>query len=140
MRVQSRQTIKSSNSWDYSTKSRLERVGRPKVVRAFDVPRELFDYDEVNDEIIVTDETGFDKFVDSKCIAQDDRDQKKVELKNRMLDQVKQIERRKRSLSVGSLTSLDSPSRIRSRSNDSAEKVGGDPKQSRLANSQPAHS
>jgi hypothetical protein len=52
------------------TKSRLERVGRPKVVRAFDVPKELFDYDEMNDEIIVTDETGFDNFVDSKCIAQ----------------------------------------------------------------------
>ena len=59
-----------------------------------------------------------------------------------MLEQVRQIERRKRCLSTDSVVSLsflDSLSRRRARSS-SVERDCGDPKQSRLANSQPAMS
>ena len=87
------------------------------------------------------DEAGFDNFVDSKCTAQPqvDRDSRKDILRNKMLHQVKQIERRKRNLSTGSLISLDSPSRRRGRSTESTGRDGVDPKQSRQY-SQPAHS
>ena len=115
-------------------KSKLERAGRPRVVRyAFDVPLEIFDYDEEKDEVTVKDETEFETFVDKKCKAEIDRDKKKIDLRNKLLDQVRQIERRKRSLSISSITSLDSPSRRRDRSTDSIDGEGADAKQSRLA-------
>ena len=106
---------------------------------AFDVPSESFDFDETNDEIFVKDEAAFDSFVDGKCTGQVDRDSRKDVLRNKMLHQVKQIERRKRNLSTGSLTSLDSPSRRRGRSTESTGRAGVDPKQSRQ-HSQPAQS
>ena len=118
------------------TRDKLDKARAPKVI-AFDVPQELFDYDESSDEIFVKDEAGFDSFVDLKCTAQVDRDLRKDQLRNKMLHQVKQIERRKRNLSTGSLTSLDSPSRRRGRSTDSTGRAGVDPKQSRQ-HSQPA--
>ena len=102
-----------------------------RIVR--DIPQEIFDYDEEKDEVIVKDETEFETFVDKKCKAEIDRDKKKSELRNKVLDQVRQIERRKRSLSISSITSLDSPSRRRSRSTDNIDGDGADAKQSRLA-------
>ena len=54
------------------------------------------------------DEIEFDKFVDKKCRSRQDRDKKKAELKNKILEQVKQTERRKRGLSVSSAASVGS--------------------------------
>ena len=119
-------------------KSKLEIAGRPKVVRTLDIPQELFEYDEDKDEVIVKDTAGFETFVDAKCKAQVDRDKKKGDFRNRVLDQVRHSERRRRSLSTSSLASLDSPSRIRDRSTESYEEIGADAKQSRLAPSQSA--
>ena len=121
-------------------KNKLERASRPKA-KQFDVPDELFDYDEENDSVVIRNENLFDNFIDEKCKARVDRDKKKVDLKNKVLDQIKQFERRKRSLSTSSQVSLtflglDSPSRIRGRS-ESVERDGGDSKQTRLAQSQP---
>ena len=61
-------------------------------------------------------------------------------MKNKMLDQVRQLERRKRNLSsdsISSLTFLDSPARRRHRSSESGGRDDLDPKQSRLSHSQP---
>ena len=107
------------------------------------IPQQLFDYDEDNDSVIIKDETGFDKFLDEKCRARVNRDKRKADMKNKMLDQVKQFERRKRNLSVGSqvsLTFLDSPSRRRGRSTDSTDgdRDGADSKHSRLSQNQSA--
>ena len=120
-------------------RNKLERASRSKA-KPFDVPDELFDYDEENDSVIIRNENLFDNFIDEKCKARVDRDKKKTDLRYKVLDQIKQIERRKRSLSSSSQVSLtflglDSPSRIRDRS-ESVESRG-DPKQSRLAQSQP---
>jgi hypothetical protein len=82
-------------------RNKLERVSRPKA-NQFDV----FYYDEENDTVVIRNENLFDNFIDEKCKARVDRDKKKVDLKNKVLDQIKQIERRKRSLSTSNQVSL----------------------------------
>ena len=95
-----------------------------KTRKSCEIPKELFDYDEDKDSVIVKDETGFENFVDGKCRSRIDRHERKLEMKNKMLDQVRLFERRKRGISTGSMVSLtfcESPSRIRLRSTDSFE-------------------
>ena len=116
---------------------------KPKVVRTMDIPKELFDYDEVNDEIFVNDEVVFENFVDAKCVAQVDRDTKKLEFRSRVLEQVKHAERKKRSLSISSMASIDSPSRQGRRdrpTDDGEDSLGVDAKQSRFAKTPPGPS
>ena len=116
------------------TRARLEQVSKAKTC---DIPRDFFEYDEATDEVKTIDEAAFDQFVDKKCGAKQDRVEKKVEMKNKMLEQVKQAERRQRGLSVcsvssvGSLTFSDTPSRRRGRSGGSDG--GGDAKQSKVS-------
>ena len=77
-----------------------------------------------------------DKFVEEKCRARKDRDKKKGELKNKLLDQVLQVERRKRGISTSSVASIawsdtSVSSRVRARSVESDG--GGDSKHSRVS-------
>ena len=122
------------------TKARLDKANKDK--KSFDIPMQMFDYDEVKDSVIVMDETVFDRFVDEKCRARVNRDKRKTDMKNKMLDQVRTIERKKRDLSTDSLISLtflDSPARRRHRSESTdRDGVGGDAKQSRISQSQSA--
>ena len=83
------------------------------------------------------DEAEFDKFVDEKCGASQNRESRKQEIKNKMLEQVKQTERRKRGLSVSSAVSLafsetSSKGKIRIRSDDGSD-GGGEPKHSKVS-------
>ena len=101
------------------TKARLDQLKRSK---ACVIPQDFFEYNAVTDVVQAKDETEFDKFVDKKVRATQDREIRKSELKNKMLEQVKQSERRKRGLSVSSVVSLafsDASSRRRGRSDDS---------------------
>ena len=112
-------------------KAKEQLNAKPRIVRTFEAPQELFEYDENSDEIFVKDEEGFNKFLDSKCMAQGDKDKKKLEFRARVLSQVRNVERRKRNLSTGSGVSFHSPSRVRDRppdNDDGEEKVA---KQSR---------
>ena len=82
----------------------------------------------------MVDEVEFDKFVDKKCRASRDKEVKKSELKNRMLELVKQTERRKRGLSVSSVASLalsEASSRVRHRSEENDG--GGEAKHSKCS-------
>ena len=101
----------------------------------------MFEYDEINDEIFVKNEVEFDRLVENKCPDTVDREKKKMELRNKLLHQVKYIERRKRNLSIGSIGSIESPSRRRARSppgspGSSPGRTGPGQKQSRLSESQ----
>ena len=79
---------------------------------------------------------GIDKFVDDKCTARKGRERRKTELKNKMLDQVRDFERWKRDLSTDSIClSFGSPSRRRQRSE--SEEEGAEIQQSKLCKSQP---
>ena len=112
-------------------KAKEQLNSKPRIVRTFETPQELFEYDEKSDEIFVKDEEGFNKFLDAKCLAQGDKDKKKLEFRARVLSQVRNVERRKRNLSTGSGVSFNSPSRVRDRpveDDDGEEKVA---KQSR---------
>ena len=53
------------------TKAKLN--AKPRFLRTFDIPQDLFDYDEARDEIFVRDEEEFASFVESKCVDQVDR-------------------------------------------------------------------
>ena len=122
------------------TRNKLDKANR-KVVKTLDVPQDMFEYDELNDEIFVRNEEEFDKLIDNKCMDSEDRERKKLELRNKLLHQVKHIERRKRNLSIGSIVSLESPSRRRARSPTgspgcSPDRTGPGLKQSRLSESQ----
>ena len=112
-------------------KAKEQLNSKPRIVRTFEAPQELFEYDEKSDEIFVKDEEGFNKFLDAKCLAQGDKDKKKLEFRARVLSQVRNVERRKRNLSTGGGVSFNSPSRVRDRpveDDDGEEKVA---KQSR---------
>ena len=113
-------------------KAKEQLNSKPRIVRTFEAPQELFEYDENNDEIFVKDEEGFNKFLDAKCMAQGDKDKKKIEFRARVLSQVRNVERRKRNLSTGSSVSFHSPSRVRDRPgdiDDGEEKVAKQSKQ-----------
>ena len=117
-------------------KARLEQLKREKWAKTCDVPKDFFEYNDDTDEVKAIDDAEFDKYVDQKCGAKQNRERKKVEMKNKMLEQVKQTERRKRGLSVCSVTSFaysdtSSMSKVRPRSIDSD--TGGDAKHSRVS-------
>ena len=98
------------------------------------MPQGFFEYEEETDTVKAINETGIDKFVEDKCRARKDRDKKKEVLKNKLIDQVRQIERRKRGLSTSSVTSIawsESSARVRARSVESDG--GGDSKHSRVS-------
>ena len=120
------------------TKAKLN--AKPRFLRTFDIPQDLFDYDEARDEIFVRDEEEFASFVESKCVDQVDRKKKILEFRGRVLRQVKNVERRKRNLSTGSDISFDSPSRRRERPVTEDDVDGGISKQSRLLKSQSQNS
>ena len=108
--------------------------------KTFDVPQHFFEYIAESDEVKTVNEPEFEKFVDGKCKVGKDRDMKKAELKHKVLDHVRQVERRRRGLSISSAASIawsDSSSRVRPRSVES-DGGGGDPKQSRISLSQSA--
>ena len=119
------------------TRTKLEMA---KSTKSCDIPQQLFDYDVDKDEVIIKDNEGFEKFVDDKCTARQGRDRRKIELKNKMLGQVREFERRKRDLSTDSicLSFSGSPSRVRLRSGSDGE--GADSKQSKLCKGQPVKS
>ena len=104
-------------------------------------PGKQFEHDETNDEIFVKNEVEFDRLVENKCPDTEDRERKKMELRNKLLHQVKHIERRKRNLSIGSKGSIESPSRRRARSPPGSQgrspgRTGPGQKQSQLSESQ----
>ena len=107
------------------TRARLDLLSRSKTC---DIPQDFFEYDAENDVVTAKNEAEFDKFIDQKCRAKVDREIRKTEMKNKLLEQVKISERRKRGLSVGSIDSYMS-SRRRPRSEGSES--GLDPKQSK---------
>ena len=114
------------------TNAKLDALKKENRARTCDLPLDFFDYDEEKDEVHAVDEMQFDKFVDSKCKATQDREAYKDNLKNKILEQVKQTERRKRGLSISSAVSIafsDESGRIRQRSGSDG---GGDSKHSRL--------
>ena len=79
---------------------------RDTWAKTCDLPQDFFVYNDETDEVKAVDETEFDKFVDKKCGARQNRERRKDEIKNKMLDQVKQTERRRRGLSISSVASL----------------------------------
>ena len=89
------------------------------------------------------DEVGFEKFLDEKSKAIKGKEKKKVELKNKLLDQVRQVERKKRGMSISSIASIAwseySSTRVRPRSVDGedVDDGGGHPKHSRATNLHP---
>ena len=104
---------------------------RDTWAKTCDLPQDFFVYNDETDEVKAVDETEFDKFVDKKCGARQNREKGKDGIKNKMLDQVKQTERRRRGLSISSVASLalsESSHRTRHRSDDSDG--GGDAQQS----------
>ena len=116
------------------TKARLEIMRKEKAARTLVIPQNFFEYNDTTDEVKVIDEIEFDNFVEKKCKGGQNRESRKEEIKNKLLEQVKQTERRKRGLSISSIASLglsDTSSRIRNRSNDSDG--GGDAKHSKLS-------
>ena len=110
-----------------------EAKARLNMSKTCVVPQQFFEYQAESDQVKTIDEEGFDKFVDEKCKFQKDREKKKNELKNKLLDQVRQVERRKRGLSISSAASIswsEFAPRVRARSVESDG--GGDSKHSRV--------
>ena len=102
--------------------------------KSVEIPQHFFEYLEETDEVKTVDESAFEKFVEKNCRARKDRDQKKLEFKNKLLDQVRVVERRRRGLSTSSAASFawsDTSSKVRARSEENDG--GGDSKQSRLS-------
>ena len=60
------------------------------------------DYDEQEDTMVVKNEIEFNKFVEQHCQAKNNRPKKIQALKNKVLAQVKVIERRQRGISMSS--------------------------------------
>ena len=88
------------------------------------------DYDEKEDTLTVKNEIEFNKLVEQHCQAKSNRPKKIQALKNKVLAQVKVIERRQRGLSVSS-----SGTDKRDRSSDSLSEIGSS-KSFRLAMTQ----
>ena len=116
-------------------KARLH-IARTSVM----IPQHFFEYIEGTDDVKTIDEAGFDNFIDTNCKATKDREKKKLELKNKLLDQVRQVERRKRGLSIssmGSISASESSNRVRQRSEEDGTEGGGVHKQIRVTQSAP---
>ena len=116
------------------TKARLEVLKNEKMAKTCLLPQDFFEYNDTTDEVKVIDEIEFDKFIEEKCTGGQNRESRKDIIRNKLLDQVKQTERRKRGLSVSSVASFawsDSSSRRRARSDDSDG--GGDAKHGKVA-------
>ena len=97
-------------------KARLN-IARTSVM----IPQHFFEYIEETDAVKTIDEAGFDDFIETNCKASKDREKKKLELKNKLLDQVRQVERRRRGLSISSMGSIsvsESSNRVRQRSEE----------------------
>ena len=120
-----------------------EAKARLNLAKSVVVPQQFFEYEEETDFVKTIDEVGFEKFVDEKCKSNIDREKKKTELKNKLLDQVRQVERKKRGMSISSIASIawseESSSRVRPRSADGegGGDGGGHPKHSRAIHLQP---
>ena len=102
--------------------------------KSVEIPQHFFEYVEETYEVKTVDESAFEQFVDENCRARKDRDQRKLEMRNKLLDQVRVVERRRRGLSTSSAVSFawsESSSKVRARSEESDG--GGEPKQSRLS-------
>ena len=120
------------------TKARLDILRKEKAAKTCVIPQNFFEYNDTTDEVKVIDEKEFDIFVEKKCKGGQNRESRKEDIKNKLLEQVKQTERRKRGLSICSVASLalsDTSSRIRNRSDDSDG--GGDAKHSKMSPSLP---
>ena len=116
------------------TMAKLELAKKESRAKTCDVPQGFFEYNEDEDEVKVIDDEEFDKFVETKCRSRKDRENKKVEMKNKLLEQVKQTERRKRGLSVSSAVSFTFSDGSSRRRNRSAESDGrGDAKLSKVS-------
>ena len=114
-------------------KARLN-IARTSVM----IPQHFFEYIEETDAVKTIDEAGFDDFIETNCKASKDREKKKLELKNKLLDQVRQVERRKRGLSISSMGSIsvsESSNRVRQRSEEGDTDGGGVQKQIRITQS-----
>ena len=115
-----------------------EAKARLGISKTLVVPLDFFEYEEETDQVITINQTGFEKFIDERCTSRRDRENKKADLKNKLLEQVRQIERKKRGKSISSIASFawsDSSAKVRARSVEGDG--GGDQKHSRVSPSQP---
>ena len=87
------------------------------------------EYDEKDDTLTVKNEEDFNKLVEQHCQAKSNRPKKIAALKNKVLAQVKEIERRQRGISVSSAGSDK-----RNRSDDDSLSDNGSIKSLRLIN------
>lgn len=117
-------------------KARLEQFKRDKFTKTCDLPGDFFEYNEERDEVKAVDEVVFDKFIDQKCVARQNRDTRKSEMKNKILEQIKHTERRNRGLSVASFAFSETSARIRPRSDESDG--GGESKHNKVLPKIPA--
>ena len=107
---------------------------KENIAKTCVLPQVFFEYNDATDEVKVIDEIEFDKFIENKCTAGHNRESRKDDIRNKLLDQVKQTERRKRGLSVSSVASFalsDSSLGRRGRSNGSDG--GGEAKLSKVS-------
>ena len=72
------------------TKSKLDALRKENRVKTCDLPQDYFSYDEEKDEVCAVDQAGFDKFIDLKCKTRQDKETYKADMKNKILEQVKQ--------------------------------------------------
>ena len=107
------------------TKSKLASAQKklnfsnPELTKVATIAANHLDYDEKEDTLTFKNEAEFNKLVEDHCQAKSNRPKKIQALKNKVLAQVKVIERRHRGLSVSS-----SGSDKRHRSGDSQDDVG----------------
>ena len=104
------------------------------------VRSDCFDYDEETDTVKVVKEEILQQELEAHCIADQDREKKLVQMRNRVLSQVKGIERKRRGRvsSVCSVTSVNSGvGRVRWRSSgDESDEKESSNKAARLSQSQ----
>ena len=107
------------------TKSKLASAQKklnfanPELTKVATIAANHLDYDEKEDTLTFKNEAEFNKLVEDHCQTKSNRPKKIQALKNKVLAQVKVIERRHRGLSFSS-----SGSDKRHRSGDSQDDVG----------------
>ena len=107
------------------TKSRLESAKKKRKpdpeaerVAKIVITSEAIEYDSAQDKVITKNEDVLNRLVDENCKATDDRDNRKLLLKNKVLEKVRVIERKRKGVTTAK-------SLKRGRSDDSESDTDG---------------